>query len=95
MEEFLKINDLIKKMRNEFLTIKQKLKNDVNYSEIHLETINSIENTEENINDIVLQIRDIEYDIDNLFETLDAQSDNDNFDDENGTEDIDYPYNDD
>lgn len=80
MENFSKINGLFKELYDEFITLKNDLENDVNYSPSHPELIHMVEMAEESLQDVETQISAIkdEWDaIDNVAESRSFQDDDD------------------
>lgn len=78
MENFLKINSLIKELTDELNTLKEDIENDMNYSSDHAEMVTAIEHVEEKVADLTSTLKDIEEDIN----VLTGEIDNSPFDDD-------------
>lgn len=87
MENFIKINSLVKELFEELSTLKNDLANNINYSSDHAEIIAQVEDVEDNISEIEIQLQDIDRDIDTLNEKSESRENELDYDNEEKDED--------
>jgi hypothetical protein len=74
MDNFVKINNLFKELKDELSTLKSDLVKDVNYSVSHAEIVTSVESVEESLHEVERQVHAVEHDVDTLNEILEHRA---------------------